>query len=337
MNFIKENSLQMPTRKPQISVIVPVYKAENYLNRCMDSLLAQTFKDFEILLIDDGSPDKSGEMCDEYARRDSRVRVFHKENGGVSSARQMGMDNAQGEYTIHADPDDWVEPDMLEELYNKAKETDADMVICDFFFEYKLGGVICKQAPRCCTAEAIQEELFRQQLHGACWNKLIRRSCYEEYGVKFPSNVILWEDLYVICSLLSHPLKVAYFPKAFYHYDQVSNSDSIVRKPTMKGLNSRFLFIEHFKKLGYPFDILYSSMRGAKVMAYASGLLSNQEIVNLYSEVNETYLKEDPNDWVLKGLQELIKGNSLKSAYYKCLIHCYRYLYHCYLCIKKKS
>ena len=99
---------------PRVSIIVPVYKAEAYLHRCVESLLAQTFTDFEILLIDDGSPDRSGEICDEYAAKDPRVRVFHKENGGVSSARQCGMDHAEGEYTIHADLYDCVEPNMLE-------------------------------------------------------------------------------------------------------------------------------------------------------------------------------------------------------------------------------
>ena len=107
---------------PKISIIVPVYKAENYIHRCIKSLLSQTFTDFEILLINDGSPDKSGEICDEYAKSDKRIRVFHKENGGVSSARQCGIDNARGEYTIHVDPDDWVDPRMLEELYLKAVE-----------------------------------------------------------------------------------------------------------------------------------------------------------------------------------------------------------------------
>ena len=121
--------------QPKVSVIVPVYKAEKYLQRCVDSLLAQTFTDFELLLIDDGSPDRSGEICDEYAAADSRVRVFHKVNGGVSSARQCGMDNATGEYTIHADPDDWVEPIMLKELYVKAKEENADMVFCNYYWD----------------------------------------------------------------------------------------------------------------------------------------------------------------------------------------------------------
>ena len=107
---------------PIISIIIPVYKAEGHLHRCVDSILAQSFTDFELLLVDDGSPDGSGKICDEYAAKDSRVKVLHKQNGGVSSARQTGIENATGEYTIHADPDDWIEPTMLEELYNKATE-----------------------------------------------------------------------------------------------------------------------------------------------------------------------------------------------------------------------
>lgn len=121
---------------PKISVIVAVYKAEAYLHRCVDSLLAQTFQDFEILLIDDGSPDHSGKICDDYANQDARIRVFHKENGGVGSARQCGIDHVRGEYTTHVDPDDWVEPTMLEEMYAKAKEDDADMVLADWYLEY---------------------------------------------------------------------------------------------------------------------------------------------------------------------------------------------------------
>ena len=201
---------------PKISVIVPVYKAEAYLHRCVDSILAQTFQDFEVLLIDDGSPDRSGEMCDEYARKDRRVRVFHKENGGVSSARQCGMDNAQGEYTIHADPDDWVEPDMLEELYRKAKEEDVDMVICDYYTEEKRKTKYIVQKPSALNHETVLCELF-QQLHGSCWNKLVRRVCYQEYDIKFPVELSIREDLYVNVCLTARNIKVAYLHKAFYH------------------------------------------------------------------------------------------------------------------------
>ena len=141
---------------PKVSIIVPVYKAEKYLHRCVDSILAQTFTDFELLLIDDGSPDNSGTICDRYAAADPRVHVFHKPNGGVSSARQCGLDNAQGEYTIHADPDDWVEPDMLQELYTEAQRTNADMVICDFLQECANGKTqYIKQQPKALNSETV--------------------------------------------------------------------------------------------------------------------------------------------------------------------------------------
>ena len=227
---------------PKISVIVPVYKAEAYLHRCMDSLLAQTFTDFEILLVDDGSPDKSGEICDEYAKMDKRIRVFHKENGGVSSARQCGMDHARGEYTIHADPDDWVDPTMLEELYRKAKEEDADMVICDFYEERKNKTIYVRQQPSSLDHETVLCELF-QQLHGSCCNKLVKRACYREFGVKFPLELSYCEDLFVNTCLLSHKINVAYLPKAYYHYDQYTNGESLVRRPIDVIIASRSLFI----------------------------------------------------------------------------------------------
>lgn len=104
---------------PKISVIVPIYNIGQYLSRCIDSILVQTFTNFELLLIDDGSTDNSGRICDDYAKKDNRIRVFHKKNGGVALARQLGIENAIGEYSIHADGDDWVEANMLENMYKK--------------------------------------------------------------------------------------------------------------------------------------------------------------------------------------------------------------------------
>lgn len=233
---------------PKVSVIVPVYKAEAYLHRCVDSLLAQTFANFEVLLIDDGSPDNSGVICDEYAKKDSRVRVFHKENGGVSSARQCGIDNALGEYTIHADPDDWVEPTMLEELYAKAKEEEADMVICDYYVDYSHRTIYKKQKPSSLDSETVLKELF-QQLHGSCCNKLIRRACYNNYNVEFPDELRCNEDLYVNVALLKNELHVVYYPKAFYHYVQDENENSLVKasKSYSERLKYKELFCEMMK------------------------------------------------------------------------------------------
>ena len=181
---------------PKISVIVPVYKAEHYLARCVDTLLAQTFDDFEVILVDDGSPDNSGAICDEYALKDKRVRVIHQPNAGVSMARQKGLDNARGEYVIHADPDDWVEPDMLKELYAKAKEEDADMVICDFYAHYGEKVVYERQQPSSLDHNTVLCELFKH-LHGSCWNKLVRRICFLKFDIHFSEGVSFCEDLLI--------------------------------------------------------------------------------------------------------------------------------------------
>ena len=115
-----------------VSIIVPVYNTEKFLHRCIDSILAQTYTDFELLLIDDGSKDSSGAICDEYAAQDARVKVFHEENGGVSSARNLGLDNARGEWITFVDSDDWISKDYLEEMMT---HSDSDLVIADFTVE----------------------------------------------------------------------------------------------------------------------------------------------------------------------------------------------------------
>lgn len=245
---------------PKISVIVPVYKAEKYLHQCVDSILSQTFHDFEVLLIDDGSPDLSGLICDEYSAKDSRVKVFHKINGGVSSARQCGIDNAIGEYTIHVDPDDWIEPNMLDELYKRAIELDADMVICDYYEEYNNQQLYCNQQPSNLNNETVLQELFTH-LHGSCWNKLIRRFCYKNFNVKFPLDLSCNEDLYVCISLLINPIKIDYINKAYYHYTQYVNLNSLVRKP--KSYDERLFVMDKFCTLMYGnkyYDICYQYM-----------------------------------------------------------------------------
>ena len=221
---------------PAISIVVPVYKAEKFLHRCIDSILAQTMTKFELLLIDDGSPDNSGKICDEYAARDNRVRVIHKENEGVSSARQRGIDNVQGEYTIHVDSDDCIEPNMLEELYKKAKEDDADMVICDYYESNNQGTLYKKQSPKGFQPYQVIYDLF-QQLHGSCWNKLIKSVCYKEHDIQFPKGINIAEDKIFIVQTCYFMHKIAYLNKAFYHYDR-TNETSITHTHTLSPMMS---------------------------------------------------------------------------------------------------
>ena len=219
-------------QQPLVSVIVPVYKAEAYLHKCVDSLLAQTMTDFVVLLIDDGSPDRSGAICDEYAAKDSRIRVFHKENGGVASARQVGIENVRGEYTIHADPDDWVEPTMLYELYAKAKEDDADMVICDYYVHSSEHISYKSQDIGVFSVANVIVALFQGELYGSLCNKIVRTKCISN-NINFDQSVIAGEDLLFCLSLLKNSIKrVVYIPKAYYHYDISINENSLVRTTT---------------------------------------------------------------------------------------------------------
>lgn len=263
-----------------ISIIVPVYKAENYMRQCIDSILAQTFTKFELLLVDDGSPDKSGAICDEYAQKDLRVRVIHQQNGGVSAARQVGLEAAQGDYVIHADPDDWVEPTMLEELYKKATTCDADVVICDFYFEGK-EQIYSKQEPTSLESAVVLKDLFTKGLHGSCWNKLVRRSLFCRYKVFFPKELSLYEDWFVSASLMLHDLKVAYCPKAFYHYRLNINENSISQiysDSTYKyDLFAYNFFATHFSNTPIANEVRYALAGNMIARAYGQGTFSSKE------------------------------------------------------------
>lgn len=237
----------------KVSIILPVYNAAQTINRMLKSLRVQTLTDFEVLMIDDGSTDGSGTILDEYAKKDIRFQVVHKKNEGVSAARQTGIELAQGEYVIHADSDDWVEETMLEELYGKAKDENADVVICDFYSNTDTQQTLCKQQPSELKADVILRELF-QQLHGSCWNKLLRRDCFNKYHICFPKGINHCEDLLTWVQLCQHSdIKVAYLPKAFYHY--YVNSNSITRHFTRSTYEMRLKYLDKlYEILGLEYE-----------------------------------------------------------------------------------
>ena len=221
-----------------VSIIVPVYKAEKYIHQCIDSLLTQTYSNIEVILVDDGSPDNCGKICDEYAAKDYRVKVIHQQNGGVSVARQTGIDHATGEYSIHADPDDWVELNMIEELVAKAVADNADMVICDFYRESKSDRIhVCQNPGDDLSASAVLRKILSQQLHGSCCNKLVNRSHIEGIGF-IPEDLCILEDELYNIRILARKIKVSYLPKAFYHY-RVENEHSLCNTISEKSFKSK--------------------------------------------------------------------------------------------------
>lgn len=180
---------------------------------------------WEAIVIDDGSTDNSLEICREYANKDNRFRIYHKENGGVSSARQYGIDRLSDEsvFCIHADPDDWVEPQMLESLYNRTVESETDMVICDYYYNLPDQEVYMEQNPKSEKPEHVLGAMFQGILHGSLCNKLIQSDCYKKFNIRFPEGLDYCEDFFVNVVLLQNIDKVAYLPQAFYHYDKYSN------------------------------------------------------------------------------------------------------------------
>ena len=199
---------------PKISIIVPVYNVEQYLPRCIDNILNQSFADLELLLIDDGSKDKSGAICDEYAAKDSRIRVYHKENGGVSSARNIGLENARGEWLAFIDGDD----EITEGYFNIRQEHEGvDVIIKPYSVVNADGRVTCHNNELSILTG--REKIFRyyvQKRNNALWDKIIKR---KTVGTKrFNTNVSIGEDFLFFLSVLPNVNSIAFDDTGSYRY-----------------------------------------------------------------------------------------------------------------------
>lgn len=214
-----------------ISVIVPVYKVEPYLNQCVDSILNQTYKDLEVLLIDDGSPDKCGDICDEYRRIDKRVRVFHTENKGLSAARNFGLKEANGDYIGFVDSDDWIEQDMYEVLLRRMQETEADISVCGVWEEYSTTAKERSLRGEVYSGSACLEALIDENINDYVWNKLYHYQLFQ--NVSFPKG-LNYEDITIMHKIICKAEKVVVDQSIKYHYRQ--RPESITNKYTPRNI-----------------------------------------------------------------------------------------------------
>ncbi|MBK0074660.1 glycosyltransferase [Bacillus sp. S56] len=214
-----------------ISLIIPVYNAEKFLPRCLDSVKNQTYNDLEIILVNDGSTDYSGLICDEYAQKDKRFTVIHKENGGVSSARNIGLDVASGKYIGFVDPDDWIETNMFENLYHLIEKNKADIVACGYIRETVDGIILNKNIESDVKIlnkeEALNTILNPNGFRGFLWNKLFSVDVLnKDFKMYFDENIHFCEDLLFCCQAVSNSRNIVYDSTPYYHYIIHSNNAS---------------------------------------------------------------------------------------------------------------
>ena len=222
-------------RTPLISVIIPVYNVEKYLHRCLDSVIAQTYQNLEIICVDDGSIDESGRICDQYAVRDARIKVIHQENQGLSAARNRGLDVAEGEYIAFVDSDDYILEDMYKKMLDKLLNYNVDLCVCQWQYEFSDGRQVVKRKNIAPTIYGRKTSLefarflymgnYENGVVVAAWNKLYRRTLLDK--IRFEGRI--HEDEAFSGRIMAKNISVYVMEEQFYVYAQ--NGDSLTNKP----------------------------------------------------------------------------------------------------------
>lgn len=234
-----------------ISIIIPIYQVEKYLQKCIESVINQTYKHLEIILIDDGSLDNCPKICDEYAKKDSRIVVIHQKNSGLSAARNTGIENSTGEYLVFVDSDDTVELNLVEDLYKCVKKSNCKMAACGRKFVFEDGKVICKLPKNLERVFSFNEAIIEMNnfyfFDMSAWGKIYNRNLFE--NIRFPEGK-LSEDYFIMYQIIELAQKVAYISKPLYNYLQRTSSISrnkkinhdfiLAAKEQMENLENRY-------------------------------------------------------------------------------------------------
>lgn len=303
----------------KISVIVPIYNVEKYLERCIESIINQTYKNLEIILIDDGSPDKCGTICDKYSKMDSRIVVIHKENGGLSDARNAGIKVATGDYISYIDSDDYIDTDMYEYMINELEFQNSDIVICGIYKEFEDGKSYIKtnrSIERLENKEALIRLNSFASFDMAVWNKLYKKSVIE--GIEFPIGKKS-EDYFVMYQYFNKSQMISILPDPKYHYLQRENSISrgknISHDYIEGSLKQRDFFKENYPEIefvgntAYAFSYIATYNRYLKYNIY----ISKENSQKFKAEVRK-YIKDvitNPYISRIKKVQAIVFGYSL--------------------------
>lgn len=314
----------MSQEKALISIIIPVYKVEKYLEKCIQSVINQTYENLQIILVDDGSPDNCGKICDEYAKKDHRIEVIHKSNGGLSDARNKGLEIAKGEYIGFVDSDDYIESDMYEVLYNLLKQYNVDVSICNFY-TVSQGKIAIKNADNGIKEynriEILKEILLDNNIQSYAWNKLYKKELFNE--IKYPVGK-KYEDIGTTFYVLEQCKKVVVTGSAEYFY--LKREDSLVNDVTegtildyIDLIIDRYLYVKkNIKELEKYNDYYlvktlitaYNDIGSIKNVSIKTKIkydylynLSNEVITNNKENIEELFTQEQ-----IKKLNEIIEN-----------------------------
>jgi glycosyltransferase involved in cell wall biosynthesis len=279
----------------KISVIVPIYKVEKYLDRCIESIASQTYKNLEIILVDDGSPDNCPQICDKWAGKDSRIKVIHKQNGGVSSARNAGLDVATGDFVAFVDSDDYVEKGYIQTMYSKQKAYKVDFVCCSVNDVYEDTGKIEQNVPVSEDVVISDAHIFDSYYANYSkilivpWNKLYKKEIFK--NIRFRENMV-YEDTEIILRILHSVSSIAIIPNILYNYLKTSTScigggiNRLKIDSTIKLFETRVEFIQHNNLNNY----------------------LSQELIFQFNNYGWIYRQTDD-----KGLRKILKEDFLKK------------------------
>ena len=280
----------------KISVIIPVYNVEPYIRKCLDSVVSQSYANLEILLIDDGSTDCSGKICDEYAEKDKRIKVFHKENGGVSSAKNIGLKNMTGECVGFADPDDWIEPDMYEVLHNALKSENVPVSVAGYFKDSNKKSIPMANKKQIRDKIISQRDMLlyplqRDYYMGFCGymcNKLFAAGIFLKNDLKFDEDINYGEDVLLYTrAVLAGKCAGTYVGKPLYHYYQ--RDESIAHS---KSLNVKSDILTAYKKV----EELLNENGYSDISYWARGFYCHH--ASVIAEIVRSEMKSHLNDYV---------------------------------------
>jgi glycosyltransferase involved in cell wall biosynthesis len=280
-----------------ISVIVPVYNDEKNLPRCIESILSQTFENFECLIIDDGSTDNCPGLCEGYAKKDKRVRVFHKANEGISKTRQFGLNHSKGSYIFFIDSDDWIVPSCFDNIYQTIKDENTDLAYINFYNETFNGKQkICIQRPCIDDTDKVIKQVIKGELFSCLWNIVLKRDFYINNKLGFNETVNYGEDSLFILEALFYKPKIKETNGVLYHH--TFNKYSFTQKNKKAKFIERIKFIEQLNLLLEKYDggdlKKYNFIPiNDKYEMLISGMFSKKEYHKLFAiNISLGYLKQ---------------------------------------------